>query len=63
MTSVYTPTKIFSMLPEKLSTNLTLLNENQARACVVVKIQHKTAQIANLATLITLSIKYHGKIN
>lgn len=38
-TSVYTPAKIFPMLPEKLSTNLTSLNENQDRVSMVVKIQ------------------------
>src|ERR1700722_213433 len=38
-TSVYTPAKIFSMLPEKLSTNLTSLNENEDRVSLVVKIQ------------------------
>lgn len=38
-TSVYTPAKVFSMLPEKLSTNLTSLNENEDRAAMVVKIQ------------------------
>lgn len=38
-TSVYTPAKIFSMLPEKLSTNLTSLNENEDRVAMVVKIQ------------------------
>lgn len=38
-TSVYTPAKIFPMLPEKLSTNLTSLNENEDRIAMVVKIQ------------------------
>jgi len=38
-TSVYTPAKIFAMLPEKLSTNLTSLNENEDRISMVVKIQ------------------------
>lgn len=38
-TSVYTPAKIFPMLPEKLSTNLTSLNENEDRVSMVVKIQ------------------------
>lgn len=38
-TSVYTPNKIFPMLPEKLSTNLTSLNENEDRVALVVKIQ------------------------
>lgn len=38
-TSVYTPAKIFTMLPEKLSTNLTSLNENEDRVSMVVKIQ------------------------
>ncbi len=38
-TSVYTPTKIFPMLPEKLSTNLTSLNENEERVSLVVTIE------------------------
>lgn len=36
-TSVYTPAKTFSMLPEKLSTDLTSLNEAQDRVALVVK--------------------------
>lgn len=38
MTTVYTPTKIFSMLPEKLSTNLTSLNENEDRLAIVIQV-------------------------
>ena len=36
-TTVYTPVKIFSMLPEKLSTNLTSLNFNQDRLSIVIE--------------------------
>ena len=36
-TSVYTPAKIFSMLPEKLSTDLTSLNFGSDRSAVVVE--------------------------
>jgi VacB/RNase II family 3'-5' exoribonuclease len=38
-TSVYTPARIFPMLPEKFSTNLTSLNEGQERVAMVVKMQ------------------------
>jgi exoribonuclease-2 len=37
-TSIYTPATIFPMLPVKLSTNLTSLNENVERMAMVVKI-------------------------
>lgn len=38
-TSVYTPAKIFTMLPEKLSYNLTSLNEGESRLAIVVKME------------------------
>lgn len=37
-TSIYTPCKIFPMLPEKLSTDLTSLNEHQDRVSVIFEI-------------------------
>jgi len=42
-TSVYTAAQIFPMLPEKLSTNLTSLNENAGRVSVVFEITLNSA--------------------
>ncbi len=38
-TTVYTPAEIFSMLPEKLSTNLTSLNVGEDRLAIVIDMQ------------------------
>lgn len=37
-TSIYTPTRVFSMLPEELSNNLSSLNEEQDRYALIIEI-------------------------
>lgn len=55
-TSVYTPTKIFPMLPPKLSTDLTSLNEHADRSAIVIEIDiDKDGQF-------TLSDIYHALV-
>lgn len=55
-TSVYTPTKIFPMLPEKLSTNLTSLNEREDRLAMIIE-----AEIDNTGDLKNYHI-YRGLV-
>lgn len=44
-TSVYTPGIIFPMLPEKLSTNLTSLNEGEERAAMIFEISFDSSMM------------------
>lgn len=61
-TSVYTPAKIFPMLPEKLSTNLTSLNENEDRVSIVIKIQiNQTGDIED-SSIFRASVHNYAKL-
>ena len=61
-TSVYTPAKIFSMLPEKLSTNLTSLNENEDRVSMVVKIQINQAGDIENSSIFQAMVHNYAKL-
>ncbi len=61
-TSIYTPAVIFPMLPEKLSTNLTSLNENEDRIALVVYIKMKSdAQIVD-SSIFPASVRNFAKL-
>ncbi|MDP1879425.1 MAG: RNB domain-containing ribonuclease [Parachlamydiaceae bacterium] len=61
-TSVYTPTKIFSMLPEKLSTNLTSLNENEDRCAIIVQMDINDSGEIIKASIFPAMVKNHAKL-
>jgi exoribonuclease-2 len=61
-TSVYTPAKIFAMLPEKLSTDLTSLNENEDRNAVVVQIQIDQAGEIQTSSIFQAVVQNHAKL-
>ncbi len=61
-TSVYTPTRVFSMLPEKLSTNLTSLNANEDRLAIVVEVMvEKDGSLGNYA-IYEATVSNHAKL-
>lgn len=61
-TSIYTPAKMFPMLPLKLSTNLTSLNENEDRLAMVVKITfNPNGDILN-SSIFRAYVKNHAKL-
>lgn len=61
-TSVYTPAKIFPMIPEKLSTDLTSLNENEDRLALVIKIHIDSQGKIEEGTIFRSIVRNHAKL-
>ena len=61
-TSVYTPARIFPMLPEALSTDLTSLNEDQDRVAVVVDMVFGSDGVLVGSDLYRAQVRNRGKL-
>ena len=61
-TSVYTPTKVFPMLPHKLSTNLTSLNPDTDRCAIVVEMNIDSEGRFSLADLYLALVRNQAKL-
>ena len=61
-TSVYTAGKIFPMLPEKLSTNLTSLNLNEDRMAIVVEMVMGADGLLGDANVYRAIVRNHAKL-
>ena len=62
-TSVYTPALVFPMLPFKLSTNLTSLNEKTDRCAIVVEVNVAEDGRFELSSLYHALVYNHAKLN
>ncbi len=61
-TSVYTPAVIFPMLPERLSTDLTSLNEDEDRIAVVADLVFEADGSPATSDLYRARVRNHGKL-
>src|SRR5581483_5431005 len=61
-TSVYTAAAIFPMLPEKLSTDLTSLNEGEERIAIVVDFQVDTTGVVTSGEVYRARVKNKAKL-
>lgn len=61
-TSVYTPTIIFPMLPEKLSTDLTSLNENEDRSAFVTEMVINDQGVMQDYKIYKAYVRNHAKL-
>ena len=61
-TSVYTPGKIFPMLPEKLSTDLTSLNEGEERLAVVIDMTVDSSGNVIASDVYRALVRNHAKL-
>lgn len=62
-TSVYTPALIFPMLPLKLSTNLTSLNEHEDRCAIVIEVKVEADGKFDLKEIYHALVRNHAKLN
>ena len=60
--SVYTPAHVFPMLPERLSTDLTSLGEDQERLAVVVEMVVDSAGAVAESDVFQATVVNHGKL-
>jgi VacB/RNase II family 3'-5' exoribonuclease len=61
-TSVYTPAAIFSMLPEKLSTDLTSLGESQERLALIIDMTINAAGSVTQSEVYRARVVNHSKL-
>lgn len=61
-TSVYTAARVFSMLPEKLSTNLTSLNEGEDRLAMVIEMTISATGEVTAADVYRAHVHNHAKM-
>jgi len=61
-TSVYTPAIVFPMFPEKLSTNLTSLNEGEDRPAMVVKLALTADGEMGASSIFRATVRNHAKL-
>lgn len=62
-TSVYTPTQVFPMLPLKLSTNLTSLNEKSDRCAIVIELKIEADGRFELQDIYHAAVRNQAKLN
>jgi VacB/RNase II family 3'-5' exoribonuclease len=61
-TSVYTAAKVFAMLPERLSTDLTSLNENEDRVTMVIELTVRDDGEVSAGELYQALVHNHAKL-
>jgi exoribonuclease II len=61
-TSVYTAAEIFPMLPERLSTNLTSLAQDQDRICVVIEMTVEANGMLGASSIYRAQVRNHAKL-
>src|SRR6266850_540280 len=61
-TSVYTPARIFPMLPEALSTDMTSLNEDQDRMAMVADMVFEADGSLAASEMYRARVRNHGKL-